>query len=389
MSRFTDKALTKIAKLTPDEIIRILQAQNREVDYRTTVLDSAEMGYLLTDRNAQVLYFNSPVYTLADCYRKKSSGGFHLSRLFKDKNVCSYIQECIKSNQDEEYQYIHENSMYGRMDIRIYPVKVNEQGLRLFCFQDVTFIKKIREEYLKNESLAAMTTMAAGIAHEIKNPLASISIYIQLLQKQLEKNGSISREEASNSLSIISDEIERLNSITVDFLFAVKPINLKTRISSVNDVVVKTCKVAEPELEAGGIRLETDLATSLPKAELDPNLIEQSLLNLIRNAMQAIGPERKDGIVTVHTSTDGDKIHIDVQDNGCGMTDQQLEKIFEPYYSTKENGTGLGLTNIFKIVKLHNGEISVRSEVNAGTTFTISLPVPKSERYRLSAQGGR
>ena len=389
MSRFTDKALTKISKLTPDEIARILESQSQDIRYRSEVLDAADTGYVLVDGDGMILYTNTPVYTLAPCAKRKATNPVHVSKFFKDKGICSFIKDSIERNLEEEYQYVHESSMYGRMDIRIYTAKLHDKYLKLFCFQDITFLKKIKEEYLKNESLAAMTTMAAGIAHEIKNPLASISIYLQLLQRKLDADGCLKKEDAQKSLSIISDEIERLNSISVDFLFAVKPVNIKTEMNSVNKVVSKACDVAEPELRAQNISLIRDFATSLPNAELDPNLIEQCILNLVRNAMQAIDTSRSDGVITVHTSLEGDNIHISVEDNGCGMTEQQLGKIFEPYYTTKTNGTGLGLTNIFKIIKLHNGEVSVKSEPGTGSEFTLSIPVPRSERYRLATGGGR
>lgn len=389
MSRFTDKALTKISKLTPDEIARILESQSQDIRYRSEVLDAADTGYVLVDREGMILYANAPVYTLAPCVKRKAVNPVQVSKFFKDKGIYSFIRESIERNLEEEYQYVHESSMYGRMDIRIYTAKLPDKDLKLFCFQDITFLKKIKEEYLKNESLAAMTTMAAGIAHEIKNPLASISIYLQLLQRKLDADGCLKKEDAQKSLSIISDEIERLNSISVDFLFAVKPVNIKTEVNSVNKIVSKACDVAEPELKARNINLIRDLATSLPNAELDPNLIEQCILNLVRNAMQAIDTGCNDGVITVHTSLEGDNIHISVEDNGCGMTEEQLGKIFEPYYTTKSNGTGLGLTNIFKIIKLHNGEVSVKSEPGTGSEFTLSIPVPRSERYRLATGGGR
>lgn len=389
MSRFTDKALTKIAKLTPDEIARILESQSSDIRYRSEVLDASDLGYVLVDKDGMLLYFNTTMYSLAPCYKRNVSDSVHITKFIKDKEICSFILNSIARNLDEEYQYIHESSMYGKMDIRIYSSKITDKNLKLFCFQDVTFLKKIRAEYLKNESLAAMTTMAAGIAHEIKNPLASISIYLQLLQRKLEADGCLKKEDAEKSLSIISDEIERLNAISVDFLFAVKPVNIKTELTSANKVAEKACNIAEPEVKERNITLVRDFATSLPNADLDPNLIEQSILNLIRNAMQSIEEGRNDGVITVHTALSGDTIKISVEDNGCGMTEEQLGKIFEPYYTTKANGTGLGLTNIFKIIKLHNGEVLVKSEYGSGSEFTISLPVPRSERYRLATSGDR
>lgn len=385
MSRFTEKALSKISKLSPEEIARILDSKTNELALRTEILDSVETGYVLADKKGSVLYMNNVLYGLADCFRTKNTNSLTVERLFRDKELVKFIKGVLKTGSEDEYEYVFEKGMYGKADIRVYWIRPSQSDRYLFCFQDVTVFRKIREEYLKNESLAAMTTMAAGIAHEIKNPLASISIYLQILQRKLGENGMLTEEEASKSLQVISDEIERLNSITVDFLFAVKPMNVKPVLADVNTVVMKAVDVAKPEAAQQNIKLSTDTATSLPNVEIDPNLIEQSILNLIRNAVQAIFPESAEKEIKVSTRLEGDTVKISVSDTGCGMTDEQMSKIFEPYYTTKAGGTGLGLTNIFKIMKLHNGSITVSSEYGKGSEFTLNLPVPRSQRFRIQA----
>lgn len=385
MSRFNDKALSRIAKLSPEEIARILESRNNELALRTQILDSVEMGYLLVDKEGNVLCMNSVLYDHAECYRRKNTGSVTVDRLFRDPELVKYIKNVLKTGSKDEYNYVLEKASYGRADIRVYWICPGQSEHYIFCFQDVTVFRKIREEYLKNESLAAMTTMAAGIAHEIKNPLASISIYLQLLQRKLKENGVLREEDASKSLQVISDEIERLNAITVDFLFAVKPMNVKPSLADVNTVVMKAVAVAGPEAEQQGIKLITDNATSLPNVEIDVNLIEQCILNLIRNAVQAMCPESDLKEIKVGTRLEGDMVRISVSDTGCGMTDETMSKIFEPYYTTKAGGTGLGLTNIFKIMKLHNGNVSVTSEYGKGSEFILSIPVPRSQRFRIEA----
>lgn len=385
MSRFTEKALSRIAKLSPEQIARILDSRSNELAMRTEILDSVKMGYLLVNKEGTVLYMNNVLYDHADCFRRKNTSSINVERLFRDTGLVKFIKGVLMTGSEEEYNYVLERASYGKADIRVYWLRPDQSDHYIFCFHDVTVFRKIREEYLKNESLAAMTTMAAGIAHEIKNPLASISIYLQILQRKLRENGVLTDEDASKSLQVISDEIERLNAITVDFLFAVKPMNVKPTLADVNSVVLKAVAVAEPEAAQQGIELTTDNATSLPNVEIDINLIEQSILNLIRNAVQAICPESEVKEIKVGTRLDGDMVRITVSDTGCGMTDETMSKIFEPYYTTKAGGTGLGLTNIFKIMKLHNGNVSVTSEYGKGSEFTLSLPVPRSQRFRIEA----
>ena len=151
--------------------------------------------------------------------------------------------------------------------------------------------------------------------------------------------------------------------------------------------VKKTVSVVAAELEQKGIALNLHLAVSLPKVLADCTLIQQSILNLINNAMQAMPEDRKDPTITVSTFMEDDMVKICVADNGCGMTEEQMSKIFEPYYTTKSSGTGLGLTVLFKIMKQHEGDVTVHSTPGKGSEFTLQIPVPSTERFRLADDG--
>ena len=152
---------------------------------------------------------------------------------------------------------------------------------------------------------------------------------------------------------------------------------------SVNDIVNKTVNIVGAELGERGITLTLHLATSLPKVFADPALLEQSLLNLVKNAMQAMPEDRSNPEITISTYIESDMVRISVQDNGCGMTEDQMSKIFEPYYTTKSSGTGLGLTVLFKIMKQHGGDVTVHSSYGEGSEFILQIPVPQNERFRL------
>ena len=196
--------------------------------------------------------------------------------------------------------------------------------------------------------------MAAGVAHEIKNPLASIGIHLQLLRKAFERKESLTMEDANRYLNVIDEEIERLNAIVVDFLFAVRPMDVRLRLENVNDVVNDVFNFVSHELQQHGIMIERHLEEFLPKLRLDENLLKQALLNIIKNAMNAM--EESGGVLVVSTKLLGDHVALTIRDTGMGMDESTMTKIFEPYFTTKPSGSGLGLTMVFKVVKSTSGD---------------------------------
>ena len=385
MSQFVKKASSKIGKLSDEEILRIIESQNNELKIRNTILDNLIAGCLMVAPDGSVMYMNPVLGELASLSSRKKYTGVSYLRVFMDPDVQAFIGNFIAGSAKEDEEFFETGIPGGgTKSISCKAMKLADPVCSLFVFRDITFFNRFKEEFRKNESLAQMTTMAAGVAHEIKNPLASISIYLQLMEKMMEKNGSMTSAEARKYLDVVEEEVERINRIAVDFLFAVKPMKVNLTACSMNDIVRKTADVAGPELEDKGIRLVMHLATSLPKVFADPALIEQSLLNLVKNAMQAMPEDRKDPCVTISTYIESDMVKLSVQDNGCGMTEDQMSKIFEPYYTTKSSGTGLGLTVLFKIMKQHGGDVTVHSVYGEGSEFILQVPVPQNERFRLT-----
>ena len=385
MSQFVKKASSKIEKLSDEEILRIIESQNTELKIRNTILDNLIAGCLMVAPDGSVMYMNSALADLTSLSSRKKYTGVSYLRVFLDPEVQTFIGSFMTKNSKTGEEFFEtEIPGGGTKSISCSAMRLADPVCSLFVFRDITFFNRFKEEFRKNESLAQMTTMAAGVAHEIKNPLASISIYLQLMEKMMEKNGSMTCDEARKYLDVVEEEVERINRIAVDFLFAVKPMKVNLTACNMNDIVQKTVNVAGPELKEKGIRLVLHLATSLPKVFADPALMEQSLLNLVKNAMQAMPEDRKDPEVTISTYIESDMVKLSVQDNGCGMTEDQMSKIFEPYYTTKSSGTGLGLTVLFKIMKQHGGDVVVHSTYGEGSEFILQVPVPQTERFRLT-----
>ena len=243
------------------------------------------------------------------------------------------------------------------------------------------------------DSLQSLTNLAASVAHEIKNPLGAISIHIQLLQKAVKKcrsgDGNLPDEKFMEKyLEVVNEEIDNLNRIVMDFLFAVRPVKSQLILSNPDDVIGKTVEFFRPELEDNKISLDVELCKET-RLLIDEKLLREVIVNLIQNAKAAVlSRVDEDGArVVVKSFVKQDNYILTVADNGCGMDNDTCDHVFEPYYTTKSNGTGLGLTTVYKIIKEFRGEISVTSELKRGTVFTVSLPVPQKSTMLL--EGGK
>ena len=234
-----------------------------------------------------------------------------------------------------------------------------------------------------------MTNLAASVAHEIKNPLGAISIHIQLLQKSIKKcregDGQLPDEKFMEKyLSVVNEEIENLNKIVMDFLFAVRPLKVNMTLSEPDSIIEKSINFFMPEFENCGIEVSVNLQGNGNRLLIDEKLFREIFINIVQNAKAAIlSGKKNNGKLAINSFIKNDHYILTIADNGCGMDEATCSRIFEPYYTTKADGTGLGLTTVYKIVKEFRGEITVNSELDEGTVFTVQIPVPQKETMLL------
>ncbi len=252
-------------------------------------------------------------------------------------------------------------------------------------FQDITKFKEMEEQIKRVDKMAAIGLLAAGMAHEIRNPLASLSGSIQMLKSELQLNNY-----QKNLMDIVLRESERLNQLITDFLLFAQPPQTHKSLCEIWKIIEETVELFKHSpFFRETIRIKNDFSNMNIKAMIDPNQMKQVLWNLLTNAAQSItdGGEIKIRLQEYSKklidnlyppsgkSVDGDKwIVISVSDSGKGIPKENREKIFEPFFTTKEGGTGLGLSIVHKIVENHNGLIKVESELGKGSTFSIFLP---------------
>lgn len=388
MNRFVKRALKKFPKLDREQIRSLLEDIASEHERLEIVLDSMNDGILVSDTEHRLILTNKTVERFLPLLRTESTGEPLVWQAIADEDVAEFVRESLENDDSvNEYEFTVSSGDTDRvLSISITPlVHAGRIEGNILLVKDVSE-KRAREARLRRaESLASLTTLAAGVAHEIKNPLGSIGIHLQLANKSLSGESRVEPESIRQYLNVIGEEVDRLNRIVVDFLFAVRPMDVNPVDASLNEVIEDLAEFVRPELEENGISLELDLAQDLPRIELDEKYLKQAILNLVKNAIAAM-PDG--GTLRLVSSVHGDEVVLRICDTGVGMSDEVMNKIFEPYFTTRDSGSGIGLTLVYKIIREHYGDITVSSQEGHGTTFTVSLPVPQRETHLIGWEGG-
>lgn len=221
-----------------------------------------------------------------------------------------------------------------------------------------------------------MAVLAGGLAHEIRNPLSTIHMNLELLFEEIEESEDAAAHRMLRKLKTIQNQCDNLEEILEAFLQFSRAGEIHLEEVNLANVVTEFLEFYKAEAEERGIEVRPHLRSDLPLVELDVRLIKQVLTNLVQNAQQAM-PEG--GLLELQTSQRGDQIVLEIIDTGCGMSQQALEKMFQVFFSTKPSGSGLGLPTVRKIVEAHQGTIQCESELNRGSKFSLSFPIQRGK----------
>jgi PAS domain S-box-containing protein len=381
MKAVYENALKRIDRIPPEGLKQILKNLSAENSIYEAALNSTLDGIIVCDLEHNPLLINrsaEKIFRLVSWTQE-----FALWEQLNDDNLADFFRKALVADETVLNRELSLNRPGGTRVISISISALVSEGKisgNLIHLEDITDKRRKEAQLRRAESLAALTTLAAGVAHEIKNPLASIRIQLGIIRRILEKNCTKKTESIFHNISLVEQEIDRLNSIVVDFLFAVRPMDITLILDRAEDVVREVVELMSHEAEEQHISIATKIEPDLPDVMIDRKNLKQALLNIIKNAMAAM-PDG--GVLTISVFVQNDELQIGVSDTGIGIPEELLAKIFEPYFTTKESGTGLGLTITFKIVKEHNGEITVESAPSKGSTFTIHLPIPQPEQKSL------
>jgi PAS domain S-box-containing protein len=240
---------------------------------------------------------------------------------------------------------------------------------------DMTKIMELEQLLFRQDKMASLGRVAAGIAHEIRNPLSGINIYLNALEKVVEKPDSRPKvDQIIHQLKSASQKIESVIKRVMDFA---KPAVPKLALVHINQPINDALNLTAVTLRKSGISIETNLDDQLPACYADPNLIEVAVLNLINNAAEAMAKMEKDKQIRVSTGTSGSAIFIEVSDSGPGVPPELRQKVFDPFFTTKNDGTGIGLSLCHRIVRDHQGDFSVKESALGGAEFRIEIPIRK------------
>ncbi len=403
MHSYVKRVTKKAAKLSDEQIESLLNSVIQENEELNTMFESLSNGIIILDNSFYIKQINKAAFsyfTFTTNIEEIRSSSFKINEIIEDDEIKAYLQNCKEkdiTNSSEEFTISTSGGSIRFINITITPLLKNGsiEG-KIIIINDITDKKNQDVILHRMENLANLTNLAAGMAHEIKNPLGAISIHIQLIQKGLEKarnNNDVlpPKKFVEDHIDIVNEEITHLNNLVMDFLFAVRPVNATLELKNPSTIIKNIVDFITPEFNKENISVIFECKTNDKKLLIDEKLFREVIMNISQNALYAIKArfnsninELQDGIFSVKCVLKENKYYIKLTDNGCGMSETTVSKIFEPYYTTKANGTGLGMTMVYKIVKEFSGEILVNSEENKGTSFTLIFPLPQKDKKLIS-----
>ena len=360
---------------TNKKLKKNLKEKEELKEYLQNVLENAPNGVVVIDNMDRVKFFNKAAEEITG-FKYDDIADKEVKRIFPGIDKVRVVKG--KASLDN-YEVVCSDSEKRTLNIYISNLKEQKRKVgKVIAFEDITGIKRLEEQVQRKNRLEAMGEMAAGISHEIRNPLGAIELFASVLRKDIK--GESEKEELVDN--IISG-VKSLSNITSNLLLFTRDIKPKMERVSINKVIDDALIFTEHAALAKSIKLNKAVDKSLSSISLDQELIKQVLLNLILNAVQAI---KKPGEIEVSAeivkdvnlvSLGGGRecIHLAVQDDGPGISKTNLEKIFNPFHTTKRSGLGLGLAIVHKIIASHNGIIEVSSSENSGAKFSIFLPL--------------
>ena len=366
---------TKMKELELDRD-RLASKLELNQQYLKSILHSSDQGIMMVDQNEKFIAWNKGAEKIFG-YTEDEVLGKPSSFLFPDGDeYLKELDQIIEEAKEIGYKSIVETQrkkkngelITVRLSVSRLPSSNGEYAGRSIIIKDYTEFKRLQAQIDQSEKLAVIGQLAAGVAHEIGNPLTSISALVQILQRR--SQDSFISEQLVN----IKENIDRITKIVRELVDFSRPPSYEMATQDITDVIKTALGIVKYDKRIRKVKFETDLKNVLPNVRVAADQLLQVFINILINALDAI---EGNGTISLKSDYDKKNIYVELKDDGCGMDEQTKEKIFDPFFTTKEvgRGTGLGLSVSYGIIKRFNGEIKVKSKLNEGSSFIINLPI--------------
>jgi len=380
-SGFLDKLIARLDRLDPTSVQTHFLRLAKEKGLLETIFQSIQEGVVVLDGKGHITYTNRAASELIG-FSQESVIGKPMNRYLRDIEWDRVLDldpsEWTKlSSHQIEVRY-PEPRFLSFYVVPLSALDSAEKGA-VIILRDVTRDREQEASMLESERLNAVRLLAAGVAHEIGNPLNALNIHLQLLDRDLKKSDARNRAALMELVDVARTEVSRLDLIITQFLRAIRPSKPALAKTSVMTVLKDTLSLLKEEIDNRSAHVELEISSDLPAIRLDKDQIKQAFFNIIKNALQAM-PDG--GLLHISGAASDHFIAVAFRDNGSGISPEDIGHIFEPYYTTKVNGSGIGLMIVQRIIQDHGGRMDVHSEPGVGTTFTVFLPLDE-RRVRL------
>ncbi len=383
---FLDKLIERIGLVQPGEVQSYLVEIAREKGFLETIFNAILEGVIVTDPKGRLIYLNRAACGFFGV-EAEGSIGQPLGEVIRGLDweaLSGPGDEVISRDLEVFYPESRLLNFYVVPLLSDEPEEGRRETVgRAIILRDITQTRRATEETIESERFSALTMLAAGVAHEIGNPLNSLDIHLQLMQRKLQKLPAKARGDLEKSVAIARGEVSRLDHIITQFLRAIRPQPLEMKPENLNAIVDESVAFLEAEIHDRDVIVQSDLDPNLPLIEVDREQIKQAFYNIVRNAFQAM---KSGGFLRVKSRADETHVNISFVDTGGGIPSDNISRIFEPYFTTKAGGSGLGLLIVRRIVRAHGGEVILESVPGKGLSLTVRLP-RGDRRVRFLEQG--
>jgi len=374
-SEFSQKLLKILDKLDRSDLESYVKQLSQEIDFKEGILDSLQEGILLTDSKGTITFVNDPFLRIFQTTKQKIKES-HIEDFFSQLKLDpkDLIKNLFVDQQTCSLDFLFEVSLPTWCRMVAVPLVNEKKELAGTCitFKDITDLKQLNQKQIFTEKWNTLVPLAAGLAHEIGNPLNALDIHMQLAQREIADLPLSKKNKVEKYLKVAKEEINRLDRIVSHFLMAIRPLKGNYQLEDVNKLLDEALDFMVPEASLAKVTVERRFQTQLPSTLVDRDQLKQAFFNIIKNAIQAMP---QGGLLKVETELKNQQIRVLFSDTGKGIEPEEFSHIFEPYYSSKEKGSGLGLVAVRRILSEHGGNIQVHSTPRKGTQFVILLPL--------------